>query len=145
MRIVLPVVDLEENKNLIFGGLNATGQICIYDTITEEFLWIKISNLAENLGELLPALEKQEIAVIITSKIQPMALKILVNKGFEVYKSEGDEVKENILHFNKKRLTIFDMESALSDSLLCGGSCAVCSTDCQETPEMETNTKQQAS
>jgi len=145
MRIVIPVVDLEENKNLIFGGLNATGQICIYDTVTEEFFWIKTSNLAENMGELLPALEKQEISVIITTKIQPMALKVLVNKGFQVYKSDGIQLKENILQFNQNGLSIFDMESAMSDSLLCGGSCAVCSTDCQETPDIESMTKQQAS
>jgi|GEM_PF-437300 len=145
MRIVIPVIDLEEKKHLISGGLNSTGQLCIYDTITEEFLWLKTSKLAQNMGELLPALEQQEISVIITSKIQPMALKVLVNKGFKVYKSEGILLNENIKHYNQKNLSFFDMESAMSDALLCGGSCAVCSTDCQESPDFESNTKLQAS
>lgn len=73
---------MDENKNLISAGLYSTGQICIYDTIAEEFLWIKTSKLAKNMDDLLPALEQQDISVIITSRIQPIALKFLVNKGF---------------------------------------------------------------
>jgi len=142
MRIVIPVVDLEENKNRISGGLNATGQICLYDSVTEEFLWLKISKLAENLGELLPALEQRDISVIITSKIQPMALKVLVNKGFKVYQSQGDLLQDNITYYHQKTLLRFNMESAMSDALICGGSCAVCSTDCEESPEIKLNSEQ---
>jgi len=145
MRIVIPVVDLDEHKNRISGGLNATGQICLYDSVTEEFLWIKVSKLAVNLGELLPALEQQDISVIITSKIQPMALKVLVNKGFKVYQSQGDLLQENLDYFHQKTLQCFNMESSMSDALICGGPCAVCSTDCEESAEINLNSKLQAS
>jgi len=135
MKIAIPVVDLEENKNLISKGLTATGQICIHDNSTMESVWMKTAELAENMGELLPALEKRQVSVIITSKVQPMALKVLVNKGFYVYKSKGDRLEENILSFNRNELSIFNMDSAMVDAIFCGGSCDICNTDCQESTD----------
>ena len=57
---------------------------------------MKTLELAPNMGELLPALERENVSTIISRQVQPMALKVLVNKGFSVYKSIGDLLDENI-------------------------------------------------
>jgi len=132
MKIAIPVVDLDINKNIISGGLNSTGHICIYDDEANEAVWMSVLDLATNMGELLPTLEKKTVSGIITSRIQPLALKVLVNKGFHVYKSRGNLLDENILQFNRKELTLFNMENAIAEAIICGGSCDVCNTDCQE-------------
>lgn len=60
MKIAIPVVDLNLKRNRIAGGLNVIGQICIYDLAKQEGIWMKTLDLAPNMGELLPALERHK-------------------------------------------------------------------------------------
>jgi len=132
MNIVIPVLDLDLKRNTIAGGLSVTGNICIFDSIFHETIWLKTIDLAPNMGELLPALERKKVSTIITKQIHPMALKVLVNKGFEVYKSIGDELDLNIHFFVNNELTLFDMEAAMKFATICGGECSDCSTECED-------------
>ena len=132
MRLAIPVIDQELQRNRIAGGLNVIGYVCIFDTESGEGRWMKTLDLAPNMGELLPALESENISTIISRQVQPMALKVLVNKGFRVYKSIGDLLDENIRMLIKNELVIFDMEAAMANATVCGGACEVCTTDCEE-------------
>ena len=132
MKIAIPVIDKESQRNRIAGSLNVIGCLCIYDTVNSEGRWMKTLELAPNMGELLPALERENISTIISRQVQPMALKVLVNKGFSVYKSNGDVLDDNIGMLIKNELLLFDMEAAMTNTVVCGGACGVCSTDCDE-------------
>jgi len=132
MKIAIPVVDKELQRNHIAGSFNVIGFICIYDTEIHVGRWMKTLDLAPNMGELLPALELEKVSTVISSQVQPMALKVLVNKGFRVYKSIGNLLDENIGKFINNELFPFDMEAAMTNTAVCGGSCAVCNTDCAE-------------
>jgi len=90
MKIAIPVIDKELQRNRIAGSLNVIGYLCIYDTEIRSGHWMKTLELAPNMGELLPALERENVSVIISRQVQPMALKVLVNKGFSVFQSMGD-------------------------------------------------------
>ena len=136
MRLAIPVIDQELQHNRIAGGLNVIGYVCIFDTESGEGRWMKTLDLAPNMGELLPALESENVSTIISRQVQPMALKVLVNKGFSVYKSVGDLLDENIRLMIKNELVTFDMEAAMANAAVCGGACGVCTTDC-ETPDPE--------
>ena len=131
MRIAIPVIDKELQRNQIAGSLNVIGFLCIYDTDLHEGRWMKTLELAPNMGELLPALERENVSTVISRQVQPMALKVLVNNGFSVYKSIGMMLDENIGMFINNELTAFDMEIAMANAAVCGGSCGVCSTDCE--------------
>ena len=133
MKIAIPVVDTDLLRNRIAGSLNVIGFICIYDTVIGEGRWMRTLDLAPNMGELLPALERENISTIISRQVQPMALKVLVNKGFCVYKSNGDMLDDNIGLLIKNELFLFDMEAAMANAAVCGGACDSCSTDCEET------------
>jgi len=132
MKIAIPVIDIKLRKNHIAGSFNVIGFICIYDTEIHAGRWMKTLELAPNMGELLPALERESVTTVITSQVQPMALKVLTNKGFRVFKSNGNLLDENIGKFINNELIPFDMEAAMANAAVCGGSCAVCSTDCDE-------------
>jgi len=131
MKIAIPVIDKELQRNQIAGSFNVIGFLCIYDTDLLEGCWMKTLELAPNMGELLPALERENVSTVISRQVQPMALKVLVNKGFSVYKSIGMLLDENISLFMNNELTTFDMEAAMTNAAVCGGSCGVCSTDCE--------------
>jgi len=139
MRIAIPVIDKESQRNRIAGSLNVNGNLCIYDTVNSEGRWMKTLELAPNMGELLPALERENVSVIISRQIQPMALKVLVNKGFSVYKSIGDLLDMNISMLVNNRLDPFDMEAAMTNATICGGACDSCSTDCETPSEVKEN------
>ena len=135
MNIAIPIEDMQTNRNLIASGLNANGNICLYDTEAKQGSWIKTSDLAPNMGELLPALEALSISVIITRQIHPMALKILANKGFDVYKAKGNLLEENIQSYRNRTLDLYSHEASMDLATICGGECAACSTDvCDATP-----------
>lgn len=132
MRIAIPVIDKDLHRNRIAVSLSVVGYVCIFDTENGEGRWMKTHELAPNMGELLPALERENISAIISRQVQPMALKVLVNKGFSVYRSIGDLLDENIGLLIKNELITFDMETAMAHVAVCGGTCEVCSTDCEE-------------
>lgn len=129
MNIVIPTQDTETNKNIVASGLNANGSLCLYDTDSKFANWMKLTDLAPNMGELLPALEALAISVVITRQIHPMALKILANKGFEVYKAKGNQLEENIQFFQNRKLDLYSHEAAMELATVCGGECSTCSTD----------------
>ena len=132
MKIAIPVVDKDLLRNRIAGSLNVIGFVCIYDTVIGEGRWMRTLELAPNMGELLPALERERVSTVISRQVQPLALKVLVNKGFSVYKSNGDVLDDNIGMLIKNELLLFDMEAAMTNTVVCGGACGVCSTDCDE-------------
>jgi predicted Fe-Mo cluster-binding NifX family protein len=133
MKVAIPVYDEVERRNEIAGNLSVMGFLCIFDTESQEGKWIKTLDLAPNMGELLPALHEEEVTAIITRQIHPMALKVLVGRGMEVYRSVGNMLDENLRLFNDSRLLSFDMDTAMTFAKVCGGECDDCKTDC-ETP-----------
>jgi predicted Fe-Mo cluster-binding NifX family protein len=132
MKIAIPVIDKELQRNLIAGSLTVIGSLCIYDTDLGNGSWMKTLDLAPNMGELLPAFERNNISTIITKQIHPMALKVLVNRGISVYKSIGTELDKNILLLSNNELIPFDMEAAMKFAAVCGGECSDCKTDCED-------------
>ena len=132
MRIAIPVIDKELQRNQIAGSLTVIGSLCIYDTNLKNGSWMKTLDLAPNMGELLPAFERNNISTIITKQIHPMALKVLVNRGILVYKSIGNELDNNILLLSNNELIPFDMEAAMQFATICGGECGDCKTECED-------------
>jgi len=130
MKIAIPVKDRELQRNCIAGNLNVIGYLCIYDTEKQEGCWMKTLELASGMGELLPAMDRNNISVIITKQLHPMALKVLVNRGVEVFKAEGDELDSNIKFFSDNKLNKFDMETAMQFASVCGGECDACKKEC---------------
>jgi predicted Fe-Mo cluster-binding NifX family protein len=132
MKIAIPVIDKDLQRNRIAGSLSVIGCLCIYDTEMQEGRWMKTLDLAPNMGELLPAFERNNISIIITKQVHPMALKVLVSKGIEVFKSVGDELDTNIHFLNNNELIPFDMEAAMKFAAVCGGECGDCKTECED-------------
>ena len=85
------------------------------------------------MGELLPALERNDISTIITKQVHPMALKVLVNRGINVFKSIGDELDSNLQFLLDNVLIPFDIKAAMKFATVCGGECSDCKTECDET------------
>lgn len=133
MKIAIPVLSTDLQKMSIAASLSVLGCLCIYDTIKNEGRWMKTLDLASNMGELLPALERENVSTIITRQLQPMALKVLANKGFDVFKAAGNRLEENIQLFGLNELVHFDMEAAMQFATICGGECDDCKTDCETT------------
>jgi predicted Fe-Mo cluster-binding NifX family protein len=130
MKIAIPVLDKELRRNHIAGSLNVIGYLCVFDTDKQEGNWMKTLDLASSMGDLLPAMERNNISVIITKQLHPMALKVLVNRGVEVFKANGDELDANIQFFSDNKLAKFDMESAMQFASVCGGECDSCKKEC---------------
>lgn len=131
MKIAIPIIDSTTNKYTIASSLNVNGYLCLYDSESKAGRWLKTMELAPDMGELLHELERKAITAIITEKIHPMALKVLVNKGFDVFQSKGNALAENIRFFNDKKLKKFNYKTAMDVASVCGGACNSCETECK--------------
>jgi predicted Fe-Mo cluster-binding NifX family protein len=136
MKIAIPILDTDENKYTIANGLHVNGYLCLYDSDTNAGRWMKTLDLAPDMGELLHELERKAVGAIITERIHPMALKVLVNKGFEVYQSSGNTLGENIRLYNESKLKKFSYKKSFDFANVCGGECSDCATTtCETTPK----------
>jgi predicted Fe-Mo cluster-binding NifX family protein len=133
MKIAIPVFDNEMQRNRIAGSLSVIGSLCIHDTELHEWRWMKTLELAPNMGELLPALERNNVSAIITKQVHPMALKVLLNRGIQVFRPIGDELDANINLLAINELNKFDYEMAMEFATICGGECNDCKTECETT------------
>lgn len=133
MRIAIPVKNLDSGRNLIAKSLDANGHLCLYDQKTNELKWLKISDIASDMGALLPALEKASVTEIVSGSLHPMALKVLVNRGFEVYRSQGSNLQYNLSLRKAERLQPFNMAELMAETSGCGSNCSTCETTCEVT------------
>lgn len=131
MRIAIPVKNLDSGRNNIADTLDANGHLCLYDKSTTEIHWMKVSDLAANLSDLLPALEKHAVTEILSVNMHPMALKVLVSKGFCVYRTRGSNLRYNLSLWKAERLPKFDLKTLMTESQRCGGGCERCDTACE--------------
>lgn len=135
MRIAIPVKDLHSGRNNIAKTLDANGHLCFYDQATTELNWMKVSELADNLGELLPALEQRSVTDILSLNMHPMALKVLINKGFKVYRTQGSNLQYNLSLWKAERLPPFILQDLMAETSMCGGTCDSCDTTCEPTSD----------
>lgn len=132
MKIAIPIIDTAENKYTIASSLNVNGYLCLYDSESNAGRWMKTIDLAPDMGELLHELERKTVTAIITEQIHPMALKVLVNRGFDVFQAYGNALGENIKFYNDKKLKKFNYKKALDFANACGGACNSCATECAD-------------
>lgn len=128
MKIAIPIIDTNKNRHILANGLNANGSLCIYDYENKTSEYIKTLDLALNLGDLLPSLESKGILTVLTKQIHPMALKVLVNKGFKVYQAIDGDTDDNIKGFLEQRLGLFTYDEAMEFATVCSGACTTCDT-----------------
>ena len=131
MKIAIPIVDTDLQKKCIAASLSVLGSLCLYDSDKQRASCMRTLDLAPNMGELLPALSAEKVSVIISQQVHPMALKVLVNSGFDVYKANGRDVDANVHLWESGQLLKFNMESAMEFAEVCGGACDSCADECK--------------
>lgn len=132
MRIAIPIIDILANKNTLASGLNVNGYLCLFDNENKSTQWIKTMELAPDISMLLNELERKSVSVIITEQIHPFALKVLVNKGFDVFQAVNNVLDDNIQYYNKNMLMKFKYDTAMTFASSCGGVCDSCVTECSD-------------
>lgn len=130
MKIAIPVVDSSDHKYKIAPGFNVTPYFCIYDTGQGEYFWMHTDEVLNNGENIVTYFRKQNLGVIITSMMKPMALKLFNRMGITVYKSENEDLSSNIKHFELNKLSEYTTEEAVANSNACGGECNTCDTTC---------------
>jgi predicted Fe-Mo cluster-binding NifX family protein len=130
MKIAIPVVNSSDHKYDIAPGFNVTPYFCIYDTGQGEYFWMHTDEVLNNGENIVTYFRKQNLGIIITSMMKPMALKLFNRMGISVYKSEIGDLRENIESFKMEKLSQYTTEEAVASSNACGGECSACDTTC---------------
>jgi predicted Fe-Mo cluster-binding NifX family protein len=90
-------------------------------------MWTEWAQFMPKGTRITSYLKELNIANIITKDIHFLALSVFKGSGMNVYKSEGENLQENILYFQKKELKEYESDD-FDNSSLCSGTCSTCST-----------------
>lgn len=127
MKVLVPVVDSLSHKYEIAPGFSESCSVCIIDASSNEVIWYKPASLSVDFFAMMEELKQTGVVSIITSTIQPMALKVLNQKGFKVYRSVGNDLHANLELFEMLCLPLIGYGEALNQiESFCGQSCATC-------------------
>ena len=113
MKIIIPVTDDSQGKNIIATGFHNTNFVCIYDSEEKNYQWLNKNEISVNEGNLCLQLKLRGISTIITSEIELMTLSLFTDVGLKVYKSNAGSVEQNIKLFELDQLNPFSFKSAI--------------------------------
>ena len=113
MKIIIPVIDNEQGKNLLAQGFHNTDYVCVYDSDEITFQWLEKKDISLKEGNLCIQLKLKGIHTIITSEIELMTLSLFTDSGLKIYKTEVGSVEENIKLFEANQLKLFTSKTAI--------------------------------
>ncbi|MCK9159236.1 MAG: hypothetical protein WCR45_01290 [Bacteroidaceae bacterium] len=125
MKVIIPI---SKNK-CIADGFNTTADVCVFDTETEATTFTFWKEIIPSGSSILAQFEKMKIAGAIVGHIQLMALKVLSEKGFVVYKSQGRILQQNLMLLKENKLTLYPPIEAMENGVICSGECNSCTNE----------------
>ncbi len=132
MKVILPVVNDSDAKKDLAEGFHNAACVCIYDCDTNNYQWLLTSQLASKPGNLSLELKRRGISTIIAGSMSLMALGLFTEGGFFVYKSNGDDLYENIQMCLAEKLEPFTLQSVDELKNNCSSTaCKSCSSSCK--------------
>ena len=129
MKVIIPVIDNTKAKNKIASGFHNAEYVCIHDYSTHSSEWVATKTIIRHMGNLSIELKQREIYTVISPFVSLMTLRLFIESGLKVYRSNGDSVPENIQLLLENQLEEFTVQSALGIAA-CIGSCDSCNTTC---------------
>ncbi len=129
MKVIMPVIDNEKEKNFIANGFLNSEYVCVYNNESQTYEWLPIEDISQQAGNMTIELKQKGIKAVISSDITFMALGLFVESGLKVYKARGKSVQENIKFLQDEQLDLFTPLGAMNSSS-CSGSCSSCGTSC---------------
>lgn len=124
MKVIIPVVNNENEKNSIADGFHNTECACIYNSDDDSSEWVLLSDICKNIGNLSVELKRKGINSIINDQMPLMFLRLCIDMGLRVYRAASESVDENVQLFNKQQLKPFPISATMEMS----GCSTLCST-----------------
>jgi len=131
MKVIVPV----HSRERIAEGFNCAAGVCICDlaaTPAESCTFGFWKDIIPQGAKIASRFKELDINSVLASRIQMLALNFFTTGGIDVYKSEGDNLQENLSLMRQNRLGRFTAEEALQNGSSCSGACSSCSSsDCK--------------
>lgn len=130
MKVIIPILDNESNKDTVASGFHNAEYACIYDCGEKTSEWVSFSDLIKNAGNLTVELKTKGIYTVIAPFIPIMALGLFIDSNFKVYKATGKSVTKNIDMYLDNKLLPYTPQM-VAGGLSCSSSCSSCGIDCK--------------
>ena len=129
MKVILPVVDMDESKNNIAASFHKADFVCVYDSETNNYDWFDAAEISSKPGNLSLELKRRGIYTVISKFMPLLAYNLFSESGLKIFRAMSDDVQENVNLFMDNKLMTFTGQSATELSN-CNGSCNSCSSSC---------------
>ena len=133
MKVLIPVVDHENEKNKITREFDDAASYCIYDSLSKTYEWLPTNALTSKIGNISFALKRKGILSVIIREMPVMAIHLFTEMGIALYPAQGNNLEENIKLFDKEELhplTIVNGNVTHVSVSNCSTSCGSCNSGC---------------
>jgi predicted Fe-Mo cluster-binding NifX family protein len=133
MKVLIPVVNHKDEKNIICKEFDDAKYYCIYDSLNKTYEWEPVSSFTNKIGNISFALKRKGILSVIVRNMPIMAVHLFTEMGIKLYPAEGKYLYLNIELLNHNKLsTLFFDKGSKSDSETenCSTSCSSCNSGC---------------
>lgn len=131
MKVMLPVVDDQQSKNVVAEGFHNINYVCVFDSEAEKYDWLTANQISETPGGLNSGLTEHGIFSVICLNIPPMVLIMFKRNGINVWKANGRDLDENLRLFQLSKLKAFSAEECRITQACSSNSCSSCSSNCK--------------
>lgn len=128
MKVLFPVVDSDDNKDMLALNLQKAREVGIFDSETLMCEFMSKSGFGDDMKSFVAVLQEQGVDSIITPQIRPLALQLFIRCNVKVYESEGVNVDENLSLFRCGYLNQYSISDSRNLLRCDGSSCSSCSS-----------------
>lgn len=133
MKVLIPVIDHENAKNLITKEFDNANSYCIYDSLNKTYEWVSTNFLTSKIGNISFALKRKGILAIIMREMPLMAIHLFSEMGITLYPAQGNSLNDNIKLFEQKELSPINVSNEIIPKNVisnCNTSCGSCNSQC---------------
>lgn len=127
MKVLVPVINHSEAKNLLAESFHNAESVCIFDFSNQTYQWVQTKTLRGDYGNLAESLKSMGIDAVVSKSMPLMALGFFTDSELPVYMAVGDDLNENLQLF--KSASLIQITNGIAKSFSeCSGSCGSCSS-----------------
>jgi len=131
MKVMLPVTDDQQGKNVVADGFHNINYVCVFDSTAGKYDWLNANQISQTPGGLNSGLTEHGIFSIICLNISPMVLTMFKRNGINVWKAKGRDLNENLRLFQLSKLKAFSAEECRIAQACNSSSCSSCGSGCK--------------
>lgn len=126
MKVIIPVVEDQQTKDLKVDEFRSASKAYIYDCDTKATTLVPFEQLINNLGNLTLELKSKGIYTVISSRMSFLSLSLFLDSQLMVLKAKSSDLEENLQLYLGNQLEPFNQFAGYGAPGCSPAACSSC-------------------